>query len=100
MIIHTVRAILVLETSSGELCKSVNWTGFEEKANLSTSTTSEEALKKFLEHANTIINASKTDLKYLKRIWFYEHSWEEGLFPYISENKNATSTILIVRIDD
>lgn len=100
MTIHTVRAVLDLRTPVGKLRKSVNWSTFESRAMLSTSTSSEEAFEKFLDNAEIIINASKTDLKYIKAIWFYEHSWEEGCFPYKSITKNATPRILIVRTDD
>lgn len=72
--IRTVRAALCFNTPTGRLCKHVNWTHYEAKALLTTSTTSSEAFNRFLINARRIINSSKLELRYLHTIWFYEET--------------------------
>lgn len=72
MSIRTVRAVLDFKTPNGRLCKHVNWSYYEAKAMLTTSTTSMEAFNRFLINSRRIINSSKMDLGYLHTIRFYE----------------------------
>lgn len=72
MSVRTIRATLYFKTPNGGLCKHVNWSHYESKAMLTTSTTSSEAFNRFFINAQRIINASKSELQYLDTIWFYE----------------------------
>lgn len=72
MSIRTVRAEISLMTPSGLICKHVNWSYYESKAMLTTSTTSYEAYNRFLINCKRIIKYSKLELKHLYKIWFYE----------------------------
>ena len=72
MNIRTVRAMLCFNTPTGRLCKDVNWSYYEAKAMLTTSTTPIEAFSRFLINSRRIINSSKMDLGYLHTIQFYE----------------------------
>lgn len=74
MSIRTVRAKISLKTPSGTICKYVNWSYFEQKAALTTSTTSYEAYNRFLINSKRIIDFSELDLKYLYKICFYEET--------------------------
>jgi len=72
MNVRTVRAILHFRTPFGELSKCVNWSYYESRALLTTSTSAYEAFNRFLINTQTIINASKRELQYLETICFYD----------------------------
>lgn len=72
MSIKTIRAVICFITPSGGQNKNVNWSLYEAKALLTTSTSSREAFNRFLIHPKRIIEASKKELQYLYTIWFYE----------------------------
>lgn len=96
MNIRVVRAVLVFKTPSGLLQKHVNWSYYENLAQLSASTTSYEAFDKFLKYGERIISSSKRDLKHLSSIRFYE---ENGIrLNQVTSNKTCkTDTIKIIR---
>ena len=90
--IRTVRAVLGFKTPFGKLKKDVNWSCYESKASLTTSTTSIEAYNRFLINTSRIINSSKMELKYLDSIYFYE-SYQSARGK--SKNKYITKTLKI-----
>ena len=92
MNILTIRAVVHFVTPGGELVKYVNWTGYEEKAGFTASTSSQEAFNKFLISAKEIVNASKVQLRYLKTIWFYE---EKRALKGTPKKTNPTLTIIV-----
>lgn len=72
MSIRTIRAVLDFKTPNGRLCKHVNWSRYEAKAMLTTSTKASEAFNRFLVNWRRIINSSEKELEHLHTIWFYE----------------------------
>ena len=72
MSIWIVRASINLKTPSGGINKRVNWSHYEAKAHLVTSTSASEAFNRFLINTQRIINASKNELQYMDSIYFYE----------------------------
>lgn len=95
MCIRVVCAVLNFNTPSGNLKKVVNWSYYEEKALLSSSTTSEEAIDKFLLHGRRIIRASIINLRHLESICFFEEIRDNGNVTRLWETE--TETVLIIK---
>lgn len=94
MSIRVVRAVLEFKTPHGDLKKGVNWSHYETKALLTTSTTPDDAFDKFLRHGKRIIGSSIIDLMYLDSISFYEEIRDEGKIFYMKGRETKTIQII------
>ena len=75
--LKTVRAILCFVNPNGVTCKNVNWSHYESRALLTASTSSSEAFNRFLVNTARIMYASKSELRNLYKIFFYEENKQE-----------------------